>query len=310
MVERLRLAQRLHARGLPLLLQGESGSGKTQLARALHESGPHGAGGFVAINCAAIPHELIESELFGYRPGAFTGATKQGSPGRLLAASEGTLFLDEIGDMPLALQGRLLQVLSEGEFVPVGASQPVRVRFALLSASLRDLKTLVGEGRFREDLYYRLSGATLSLPPLRARSDRAHLIEQAFRRAATEAGLSECTLSAEARRALTGHSWPGNLRELQHVARFAIAISDTSLVEAHCLPAPLGTAAGLVDPEDIASSVPRLDRDPAAVADVLQRHRWNVSAAAAQLGISRATLHRRVNAFGLIRPRKPHHEAR
>ncbi len=300
--ERLRLAQRLHARGLPLLLQGESGSGKTQLARALHDSGPHGKGGFVAVNCAAIPRELIESELFGYRPGAFTGAAKQGSPGRLVAADGGTLFLDEIGDMPLGLQGRLLQVLSEGEFVPVGATEPVRVRFALISASLRNLEALVKEGRFRDDLYYRLSGSTLALPPLRLRADRMELIERAFARAAAEDGVSQYTLTDDVRQTLGRYSWPGNMRELQHIARFAIAVSDSDVVDAHCLPESLKAAIGAPDPLRITPGAQKADEDPAAVAEALRRTGWNVSAAAVHLGVSRATLHRRLHEFNLCRP--------
>ena len=305
MVERLHKAQRLHARGLPLLLQGESGSGKTQLARALHESGPHRAGGFVAINCAAIPAELIESELFGHRPGAFTGAAKQGSPGRLLSAHGGTLFLDEIGDMPFALQARLLHVLSEGEFVPVGACEPVRVRFALVSASLRDIRALVREGRFREDLYYRLSGATLELPALRDRVDRDELVQQAFMRAAAEANMTGLKLTAAAVRALARHSWPGNLRELEHVARFAAAVSDSSVIDLQALPPPLG-GVGAESPEKVSSDQPlrRTATDADAVADALRRTAWNVSGAAALLGISRATLHRRLNEFNLKRPQK------
>jgi transcriptional regulator of acetoin/glycerol metabolism len=299
--ERLRVAQRVHARSLPLLLQGESGSGKTQLARALHEAGPHAGAGFVAINCAAIPQELIESELFGYRAGAFTGAAKQGSPGRLVAAEGGTLFLDEIGDMPLALQARLLQVLSEGEFVPVGASAPVKVRFALISASLRDLQALVRDGRFREDLYYRLSGATLALPPLRERADRIELIEQAFERAASQAGERGGMLTAAARQALAAYAWPGNQRELQHVARFATAVCDAGQIDLASLPPPL---CGGVGGAGFAPRDTRADADPAVVAEVLAKQGWNVSAAAAALGVSRATLHRRLNEFKLARPAK------
>lgn len=311
MVERLRIAQRLHARRIPLLLQGESGSGKTQLARALHEDGPHRTGGFVVINCAAIPQELIESELFGYRPGAFTGAAKQGSPGRLIGANGGTLFLDEIGDMPLALQGRLLQVLSEGEFVPVGATEPVQVRFALLSASLRDMPTLVREGRFREDLFFRLSGASLTLPPLRARADLPRLIDRAFAHAAAEVGLPGCALTPQARKVLMAHSWPGNIRELQHVARFALAINDDEDIDVHCLPSPLGDAAGLGSgAKGLVSSRPKIDDDPAALSEVLESHGWNVMAAAAHLGISRATLHRRINEFQLRRPEGARRDAK
>ncbi|MBC7601433.1 MAG: sigma-54-dependent Fis family transcriptional regulator [Ramlibacter sp.] len=301
--ERLRLAQRLHACGLPLLLQGESGSGKTQLARALHDSGPHSKGSFVAINCAAIPQELIESELFGYRAGAFTGAAKQGSPGRLIAADGGTLFLDEIGDMPLPLQGRLLQVLSEGEFVPVGATEPVRVRFALISATLRNLEALVKDGRFRDDLYYRLSGSTLALPPLRLRADRIELIEHAFARAAANEGATEWALSDDARRTLGRYGWPGNLRELQHVARFAVAVSDSPVIDSRCLPESLLATISAQDPIHGALGAHKADGDPAAVAEALRRTGWNVSAAAAHLGVSRATLHRRLHEFHLSRPK-------
>jgi transcriptional regulator of acetoin/glycerol metabolism len=310
MVDRLHMAQRLHARALPLLLQGESGSGKTQLARALHESGPHRAGSFVAINCAAIPAELIESELFGHRAGAFTGAAKQGSPGRLLAANGGTLFLDEIGDMPIALQARLLQVLSEGEFVPVGASEPVHVRFALVSASLRDLRLLVREGRFREDLFYRLSGATLVLPALRDRVDRHELVERSFMRAAAEAGVSSLTLTEAALRAMARYSWPGNLRELQHVARFAVAVSDTSVIDLKSLPPPICSIDTDAAPRAAAEAGSRQQvADLEAVTEALRRADWNVSGAAALLGISRATLHRRLHQFNLKRPDKDEEQA-
>ena len=299
--ERLKIAVRLHAKCLPLLLQGESGVGKTQLARALHLSGPHSAGNFVAINCAAIPHDLIESEFFGYRPGAFTGAAKQGSPGRLIAANGGTLFLDEIGDMPLALQGRLLQVLSEGEFVPVGGVEPVNVRFSLITASLRDLPTLVREGKFREDLYFRIHGASLNLPPLRERKDRARLIEDAFWAAASQAGQQVCELSAQAMDVLMKHRWPGNMRELQHVAKFALAVSDTSVVDLSCLPSALGTQEAAA-PWRTDSTTRELQADKISAALVKQN--WNVSLTAKGLGMSRATLHRRIIDFDLKRPKQ------
>jgi sigma-54 dependent transcriptional regulator, acetoin dehydrogenase operon transcriptional activator AcoR len=303
MLDRLRIAQRLHARGLPLLLQGESGCGKTQLAHALHDDGPHRAGGFVAINCAAIPQELIESELFGHRAGAFTGAAKQGSPGRLLGAHEGTLFLDEIGDMPLGLQGRLLQVLSEGEFVPIGATDPVKVRFALVSASLRDLKSLVSEGRFREDLYFRLSGATLTLPPLRERTDLGPLIDRAFEREAAEAGVVQRPLSSAAREALMRHRWPGNIRELHHVAKFSVAINDAPVIGLDALPASLVEQVGKAVDAGSATGVRKVS-DVQTLLDLMERTGWNVSAAADLLGVSRATLHRRLNEFDVHRPRR------
>ncbi len=300
--EQLKVAQRVYSRCLPLLLQGESGVGKTLLAKSLHQAGPHSDGNFVAINCAAIPHDLIESELFGYRPGSFTGAAKQGSPGRLIAANGGTLFLDEIGDMPLPLQARLLQVLSEGEFVPVGGVTPMKVSFALITASLRDLPPLVREGKFREDLFFRINGASLHLPPLRARTDRARLIENAFWTAASQAAQPVCELTAEAMDVLMAYHWPGNMRELQHVAKFAVAISESSRIDTDVLPLALRTPKGTVNGM---ANEPGLKphRDAEAILTALTSERWNVSAAAKRLGISRATLHRKIVEFDLVRPK-------
>ena len=297
--EQLKLAQRVYARHLPLLLQGESGVGKTLLAKTLHENGPYREGNFVAINCAAIPHDLIESELFGYRPGSFTGAAKHGSPGRLIAADGGTLFLDEIGDMPMPLQARLLQVLSDGEFVPVGGVAPVKVRFALITATLRDLPPLVQEGKFREDLFFRINGASLHLPPLRARADRARLIEEAFWSAAMQANQPLCELTSEAMAVLMGHTWPGNMRELQHVAKFALAVSEATRIEVSSLPATLRLQ-GM--PKEVSGQSLKARRDTDVVT-ALNQENWNISAAAKKLGISRSTLHRRIIELNLERPK-------
>lgn len=301
--EQLKLAVRMYSRGLPLLLQGESGVGKTLLAKSLHQAGPYRSGNFVAINCAAIPHDLIESELFGYRPGSFTGAAKQGSPGRLVAANGGTLFLDEIADMPLSLQARLLQVLSEGEFVPVGGVMPMKVSFALISASLRDLPPLVHDGKFREDLFFRINGASLHLPPLRTRSDRAQLIDEAFWTASSQAGQPVCGLARDAMDVLMGYNWPGNMRELQHVAKFAVAMSEASQIDLAALPPALRIqvrpATGMVQSHGIKSR-----HDVEAIVTALTNERWNISAAAKRLEISRATLHRRLIEFKLVRPKR------
>lgn len=286
--------QKLVDRRLPVLLQGETGSGKTALAKALHQASAWSKGPFVSINCAAIPPELIESELFGYRPGAFTGASKQGSKGRIAEADGGTLFLDEIGDMPLALQTRLLQVLSDGEFVALGATEHTKVQFSLISASLHDIPKLVEEGRFRQDLFYRLSGATLSVPPLRARSDRHLVIERFLLREAAEAGIPDARIDPAVLKILLAYQWPGNIRELKHVARFAATLAETATISLRDLPPPF-KADGAGGPADVTGNERQI------IELALQQSGWNVKLAAQRLGISRATLHRRISALGLIR---------
>lgn len=283
----VRTATRVHAAGLPLLLTGETGTGKGALAAALHQAGPRAAFPFVTVNCAAMPAGLIESELFGYRPGAFTGAAAAGATGRLLAAQHGTLFLDEIGDMPLEMQTRLLRVLSEGEIEPLNGPT-VRLDVSVIAATHQDLRRLVGEQRFRGDLYHRLAGAILELPPLKARADRDRCIAHALAEAALAHGLRsdpEPSLLAE----LAAYAWPGNFRELHHVARFAAAMSDGEPLSQRHLPAHLqGVGEPLREGDPLASALATTD--------------WNVSAAARSLGISRATVHRRIRAHGLHRP--------
>jgi len=289
------VARRMINRGLPVVITGETGSGKGLFAQALHAASTRRDAPFVAINCAAIPHELIESELFGYRPGAFTGASTAGFKGRLLHANTGTVFLDEIGDMPLALQTRLLQVLSDGEFTPIGAAQPVALDVAIVSATLHDLPQRVRAGQFREDLFFRLSGVTVSLPALRQRKDCASLIRSVFAEeaatAATTALLDDATLAL-----LTAYHWPGNLRELRHTARFAVALAEgrSEVIRLEHLPAPFR-----VSSHEPASQ--NVSPEAAVVRSALQQVGWNVTAAAALLAISRATLHRKIRKLGLQR---------
>lgn len=285
--------QKLVDRRLPVLLQGETGSGKTALAKALHQASAWSKGPFVSINCAAISPELIESELFGYRPGAFTGASRHGSKGRIAEADGGTIFLDEIGDMPLALQTRLLQVLSDGEFVAVGATEQTKVQFSLISASLHDIPKLVEDGRFRQDLFFRLSGATLSVPPLRSRSDKHAVIERFLLREAAEAGIPDARIDPAVLKVLLAYPWPGNIRELKHVARFAATLAETATISVRDLPPPFNAGgAGAVDAAGDERRIIEL---------ALQQSGWNVKLTAQRLGISRATLHRRISALGLIR---------
>jgi transcriptional regulator of acetoin/glycerol metabolism len=275
-------AAKLADRHIPILIKGETGSGKEYLARAIHDSNAK-PGPFIAVNCAAIPEQLIESELFGYVPGAFTGAMQKGKTGLIEAANGGTLFLDEIGDMPLALQSRLLRVLSESEIQPVGALKPKPVKFRLLSASHRDLAALAAEGRFREDLLYRLNAATLTLPSLRQRQDFDNLVDHLLRRIGEEEGET-ITLDRAARKVLAGYGWPGNLRELDNTLRVAAAIATDATITIDCLPEHFQA--------EIAMGNGRTDQQ--ALHRELDACGNNISALARKLGVNRSTIHRRL----------------
>lgn len=296
-------ARRLVDRGIHVLVEGETGSGKEVLARALHGASSRAAMPFVAVNCAAIPDSLIESELFGYTPGSFTGGRAKGMKGLIAQADRGTLFLDEIGDMPMALQTRLLRVLSEGEVLPLGAESPQRVDIAVVAATHRHLPGLVASGRFREDLYYRLCGAVLKLPPLRERGDMRYLIEGMFNEEAA-AMASPARLSEDAMRRLLAHDWPGNLRELRNVLRLALALCTGASVSAQDLQLQpraetwAGANVRIEEPdEDFAAEADRL-------LDTLKRHRWHVARAADELGMSRATAYRHMKRLGIVVPRR------
>lgn len=296
LADSLRLAVRVKDRHLPVLIQGETGSGKEVFARQLHQASQRRDRPFVALNCAAIPESLIESELFGYVAGAFTGASAKGMQGLLQQADGGTLFLDEIGDMPLTLQTRLLRVLAEGEVAPLGASRRKAVDIQVICATHRDLETLVAAGEFREDLYFRLGGARFQLPPLRERTDRLTLINRILEEESLRCGGS-VQLSAAALECLLGYHWPGNLRQLRHVLRYACAVCEASVIQRCHLPESLhAPKTGLDTPEPVASP------ERQALLDALVRHRWKPTAAARALGISRATLYRRVHQHGIEMP--------
>ncbi|MBK5396159.1 sigma-54-dependent Fis family transcriptional regulator [Pseudomonas sp. TH39(2020)] len=298
--ESLRLAVRVKDRNLPVLIQGETGSGKEVFARQLHQASQRRERPFVAVNCAAIPENLIESELFGYVAGAFTGASSKGMQGLLEQADGGTLFLDEIGDMPLPLQTRLLRVLAEGEVAPLGASRRKVIDLQVVCASHRDLEALVTAGEFREDLYFRLSGARFQLPPLRDRSDRLALINRILDEESTLCA-APMQLGGAALECLLGYRWPGNVRQLRHVLRYACAVCDSNLIQVNHLPEQLqghrlnGPSSG--DTNDCCASPERQ-----TLLDALVRHRWKPTAAAKALGISRATLYRRVHQHGIEMP--------
>lgn len=282
-------AAKLARTSLPILIHGETGTGKEHLARAIHDaSGLKGK--FVAINCAAIPEQLIESELFGYLPGAFTGASVKGRKGLIEQADGGTLFLDEIGDMPLSLQSRLLRVLAEGEIMPVGSIEPKPVSVRVVSASHRQLQSLVRDGLFREDLFYRLNAALLTLPALRDRPDFDRIVEQIMHRHAQNG--EPLTISPCAMMALRTHRWPGNIRELDNVIAVAVALCDSGQIDLADLP------------EDLVALPPVGDDDQACTSLrlTLAACNGNVSEAARRLGLDRSTIHRQIKRFGLGQP--------
>ena len=292
-------ARKVLRKSIALLLQGESGVGKEVLARAAHLSGPRANKPFVAVNCAALPEHLIEAELFGYQGGAFTGARKEGAPGRIREAEGGTLFLDEIGDMPLLLQARLLRVLQDRVVTPLGGGQPVPVDFALVCATHRDLPAEMQAGRFREDLYYRLNGLTLRLPALRERTDLMALIERELRQLQPERALS---IAPPMLQALCAYGWPGNVRQLFNALRTACALldDDECVLDWHHLPDDL--LAALRRPLPAAAEASPLQESGIANLKSLSRQaieraielcQGNLSEAARVLGISRNTLYRR-----------------
>jgi transcriptional regulator of acetoin/glycerol metabolism len=297
-------ARQLFSKQVPILLQGATGTGKEAFAKTLHRQSLWSEKPFVTVNCAAIPESLIESELFGYTRGAFTGAAKDGRPGKILQSNGGTLFLDEIGDMPLMLQTRLLRVIEEREVVPLGSDQPMPVDLHVVSATHRDIRQMIQAGEFREDLYYRLNGITLHLPLLRDRSDKAQLIQTLLRE---ENEDEPPQIAEDAFRKLLDYSWPGNIRQLRNALRTASALCRNGTIRTSNLPQEVldmdMPVASIPAPVEIPDAVPEAPAPSAALrqaeCDVLlrelERMRWNISRTAQALGISRNTLYRKIH---------------
>ncbi len=277
---------------LPIMIGGETGTGKDALAKAIHRGSRRARHPFVAVNCASVPESILDSELFGYAPGTFTGGLKGGKIGKMEAAHRGTLFLDEIGDMPLALQGRLLRVLAEREVTRLGAIDAVPVDFQLITATHRDLVGLVAEGRFREDLLYRLRGASLRLPPLRERTDLEELVH--------ELAPPATTFAPDALARLLAYRWPGNIRQLKQVLTFAVACSDGSHVTTSDLPPEVRASDGAA-PSAFRSE--RRSNERELLLRTLRAAGWNVSKAARTLGLGRSTMHRKMRELGIRRPK-------
>lgn len=286
-----------------VLLVGESGVGKEVVARALHAAGPPDRP-FLTISCPAVPATLIESELFGYGKGAFTGAA-QAYSGKLRQADGGTLLLDEIGDLPLELQPKLLRFLEEQSFQPLGENREVHVHTRLVSATNRDLESLVREGKFREDLYYRINTITLEIPPLRERfEDILPLAGQFLKRLAARHGRETKTLSPAVERALLRHDWPGNARELRNVMEHAFVFAAGDTVEIGDLPPKLQDVgpprATFPKPSSERSGGSKLDAvEQTMLLDALERSEWNIAAAARALGVSRNVVRYRMQKYGI-----------
>jgi DNA-binding NtrC family response regulator len=294
--------QRAAATDATVLLLGESGTGKELMARALHQLSARATGPFVAINCAAIPDNLLENELFGHEKGAFTGATGR-KVGKAELAHRGTLFLDEIGDMPLPLQGKILRLVQEKQFERVGGLQTLSVDVRVVAATNRDLRAAVAEKQFREDLFFRLSVVEVEIPPLRRRRRDVPLLADAFlQRLARELGRRELRLSEAAKRALAAHSWPGNVRELQNCLERAAILSDGPTLEPEHLRLEAGPRGGptLADVLDLSGPLAEVreraaDRaEEEAIALAMREADGDRAAAAARLGVSLSTLGRRL----------------
>ncbi|MBP0590329.1 sigma-54-dependent Fis family transcriptional regulator [Paraburkholderia sp. LEh10] len=296
-------------KNIPILITGETGTGKELLAQAIHYDSPRRTGPFVAVNCASIPENLIESELFGYEEGAFTGARRKGAVGKLLQADGGTLFLDEIGDMPYPLQVRLLRVLQERVVDPLGSSKSVPVDVAIICATHRNLREMIVQNRFREDLYYRLNGLVVKLPPLRERTDLAVVVEKMLVSARPDqAASTRLSVSDDVMALFQQCSWPGNFRQLGNLLRTAAAmVDDDGQIRREHLPDDFfedlhrGIAApgqrSACDPMQLPGA--RLqDVQASAIAAAVARHNGNVSAAARMLGISRNTVYRKMPSLG------------
>jgi len=316
---------------ISILLSGETGTGKEMFAQAIHNASRRSDRPFVAVNCAAIPESLIESELFGYKEGAFTGARSKGMRGKILQSDGGTLFLDEIGDMPASLQPRLLRVLAEREVTPLGAETAIPVDLHVISATHRNILDMVATGEFREDLYYRLNGISFELPPLRQRCDVSRLIRDVMVIEAASSNEVFC-IDEAAMRILTEFSWPGNVRQLCNAIRYALAVCENNLITCADLPGDVDgsleadtsaltafssgqftdvsshnnveTERSLVTAENVAGLTAMELAERQVILDALENQKWHVSKAVKEIGISRATMYRKMDKYSIVPPNK------
>jgi two-component system NtrC family response regulator len=305
MRELFELALQVADRESTVLLVGESGTGKELLAKAIHQNSPRRDKPFVTVNCGAIAETLIESELFGHRKGAFTGAVSD-RQGKFEAASQGTVFLDEVSELKQNLQVKLLRVIQEREIDKVGYPHPIKVNVRIVAATNRDLRTLVDDGQFREDLYYRLSVVTLRLPPLRERrEDVPALLEHFLAKYCQRYNLPLVSVSPEALQCLLRHNWPGNVRELENVVEHVLVVGKDSVVRAEHLPVEILLAKPRIanlklELPDDGISLEQVEKE--ILLQALERHNWNQTHAAKYLDITRKTLIYRMEKHGIRAP--------
>jgi sigma-54 dependent transcriptional regulator, acetoin dehydrogenase operon transcriptional activator AcoR len=312
MQENISIAKRLIDKKIGFLIFGETGAGKELFAKAIHAESNRAGKPFIAVNCAAIPETLIESELFGYESGAFTGGRSKGMVGLIQQSSGGTLFLDEIGDMPLQLQSRLLRVLSEHEVMPLGSDKTVSVDLNVIAATHVDIHQFIKERKFRQDLYYRLCGITIQLPAFRDRKDKEFIIKRIL---LNESGNHNVSISADAMQLLLNHDWPGNCRELSNVLRVAISVSKQDVITYDDISLELRmknniTSAQVNEPAFIIKTQSLINNSdsrhfPEKIKKLvvqLQENKWNITDTAYDLGISRATIYRHMKKYNIVPP--------
>ncbi len=287
----LKMAHKVAQSDVTVLIEGESGTGKEVLARAIHQASPRRKGPFVPVNCPSIPENLLESELFGHVRGAFTGALRD-KPGKFELAKGGTVFLDEIGDLKLDLQAKLLRVLQEREIERIGDTKPRAIDVRIIAATHRDLRDLVQEGRFREDLYYRLSVVPLVIPPLRERrEDIPYLVDHFL----AKYGEKRFRVTREAMQVLLNYDWPGNVRELENAIHRAVVLTSGEVIDVDALPPHLLSGPTRTPEEPV--SLEGIER--AAILAALKRHNWNKTRAAEELRVPRHVLLYRMKKYGI-----------
>ncbi len=310
------MVRRSAANDFPVLITGETGTGKEVIANAIHYASERRNRPFIRLNCAAIPPNLLESELFGYEKGAFTGASKNGKKGKFELAHTGTIFLDEIGDMPMDMQAKILRVLQEKEVERIGSEKPIPIDVRVIAATNKDLPEAIAGNRFRSDLYYRLNVISIQLPPLRDRASDINLFIDQFMEKLNEKYHSNVSISSEARQALTSYPWPGNVRELKNIVERCYVLQDSGMIDTAILPSQvLGEKKAVpggsihvdsvtrpVSPADTSTleeAVHAFEKD--LILTSIRQHRGNLRATAADLGIHRVTLYKKMEKYGISR---------